>query len=70
VIIRATGRTPHHCSDKCRSAAWRDQARGRSGLDLAARKAARRAARELEPPRITPGEQEGIRYLWLAEVGL
>lgn len=28
VTKRAIGRTPHHCSDKCRSAAWRDQARG------------------------------------------
>jgi hypothetical protein len=69
VIIRATGRTPYHCSDKCRSAAWRDQARGRSGPDLAQRKAIRRAAREAEPSRITPGEQEVIRYAWLSALG-
>jgi hypothetical protein len=66
VTRRATGRTPHHCSDQCRSAAWRDQARGRSGPDLARRKTARREARTREPERLTPGEQAVIRFAWLA----
>jgi hypothetical protein len=66
VTKRAIGRTPRHCSDECRSAAWRDQARGRNGPDLARRKAARRAARAQEPPRLTPGEQGIIRCAWLA----
>lgn len=66
VTKRAIGRTPHHCSDKCRSAAWRDQASRRTGLELARRQAARRVARAQEPPRLTPGEQGAIRYAWLA----
>jgi hypothetical protein len=65
IIRRATGRTPQCCSDKCRSAAWRDYARGCSGPELIMRKAGRRIAREAEPPRITPGEQQAIRYAWL-----
>jgi hypothetical protein len=69
IVKRATGRTPRHCSDRCRSAAWRDQARGRSRPDLARRKAERRAARETEPPRITPGEQQVILYAWLEALG-
>lgn len=66
MIIRATGRTPYHCSDKCRSAAWRDQARGRSGSELARLRATRRAVRAQEPTRLTPGEQSVIRFAWLA----
>jgi len=66
VTKRAIGRTPHHCSDNCRSAAWRDQAAGRTGPDLARLQAARRAARAQEPRRLTPGEQGIIRYTWLA----
>ena len=62
VIRRATGRTLYHCSDKCRSAARRDQAAGRSGTELARLQAARRAARAHEPPRLTPA----IRCAWLA----
>ena len=66
MIRRATGRTPHHCSDRCRSAAWRDAARGRGGPELARLQAARRTARAQEPPRLTPGEQAIIRSAWLA----
>ncbi len=66
VTKRAVGRTPYHCSDKCRSAAWRDQAAGRSGLELARLQATRRAARAQEPPRLTPGEIGAIRYAWLS----
>jgi hypothetical protein len=66
VTKRAIGRTPHHCSDKCRSAAWRDQAARRTGPELARRQAARRVARAQEPPRLTPGEQAAIRHAWLA----
>lgn len=69
LIKRATGRTPRHCCDRCRSAAWRDQSRGRSGPELIQRKAERRAAREAEPPRVTPGEQQTIRYAWLEALG-
>jgi hypothetical protein len=66
VTRRAIGRTPHHCSDKCRSAAWRDQASRRTGPELARLQAARRAARAQEPPRLTPGEQGVLRSAWLA----
>lgn len=69
ITRRATGRTSRCCSDKCRSAAWRDQAHGRRGAELALRKAVRRAERESEPPRVTPGEQQVILYAWLEALG-
>lgn len=69
IVKRASGRTPRCCSDQCRSAAWRDQARGRRGPELAGRMAGRRAARAAEPPRITPGEQQVILYAWLEVLG-
>src|SRR5450631_732613 len=56
VEIRPPGRTAYACSDSCRAAAWRDERAGRSEAELAVLRAQRRAAREAEGRRVTPGE--------------
>lgn len=65
VTRRAIGRTPFHCCDRCRYAAWRDAAAGITGAELAVRQAKRRDARSQELPRFTPGERAVLRQAWM-----